>query len=182
MPRRWLFGYGSLIWRPDFEHHEARVARVDGWVRRFWQGSHDHRGIPDAPGRVATLVRDPGGCVEGIAFRVDDDATLFERLDHREKNGYEMRTLVLHFRDGRTAPGSTYIAPHGNHAFLGPAPFEAMAAQIAGSVGPSGTNPDYVFRLATALRGHGIDDPHVFELERRVRDAGARLALSIEEC
>ena len=169
MSDRWLFGYGSLIWRPDFPHHEARVARVDGWVRRFWQGSHDHRGVPDAPGRVVTLVPAAGGCVEGMAFRMDDDAGVFERLDHREKNGYGLTDVTLRFRDGRAAEGSVYIAPRDNHAFLGPAAPEAMAAQIARCAGPSGTNLDYVLRLAEALRAHGIDDPHVFDLEHRVR-------------
>ena len=171
MSDRWLFGYGSLIWRPDFPHHEARVAQVDGWVRRFWQGSHDHRGLPDAPGRVVTLVPEPEGCVEGVAFRVDeeDDAGIFERLDHREKNGYGLTDIVLRFRDGHTTEGSVYIAPKDNHAFLGPASLEAMAAQIGPSVGPSGTNRDYVLRLAEALREHDIDDPHVFELERLLR-------------
>ena len=171
MASRWLFGYGSIIWRPGFPHHEARVARVDGWVRRFWQGSHDHRGMPEAPGRVVTLVRDRSGHVEGIAYRVDDDAGLFARLDHREKNGYGLTDITLRFRDGSETGGCVYIAPRDNHAFLGPASPEAMAAQIATSAGPSGTNRDYVLRLAQALRGHGIDDPHVFDLELRVRDA-----------
>ena len=169
MSDRWLFGYGSLIWRPDFPHHEARVARVDGWVRRFWQGSHDHRGVPDAPGRVVTLVPEPDGHVEGLAFRMDDDAGIFEHLDHREKNGYGLTPVLLRFRDGRSTEGCVYIAPRDNHAFLGPAPLAAMAAQIARCEGPSGTNVDYVLHLADALRAHGIDDPHVFELEHRVR-------------
>ena len=169
MPDRWLFGYGSLIWRPDFPHHDARVARVDGWVRRFWQGSHDHRGVPDAPGRVVTLVPEPRGHVEGIAFRMDDDAGIFQRLDHREKNGYGLTDVLLRFRDGSATQGCVYIAPRDNHAFLGPAPIRMMVAQIARCAGPSGTNRDYLLRLAEALRGHGIDDAHVFELERHIR-------------
>ena len=112
MSDRWLFGYGSLIWRPGFPHHEARVARVEGWVRRFWQGSHDHRGAPEAPGRVVTLIPEPHGHVEGLAFRMDDDAEIFERLDHREKNGYGLTPVTLRFRDG-SAIGVTSTSRRG---------------------------------------------------------------------
>ena len=114
---------------------------------------------------------EPHGHVEGLAFRMDDDADVFERLDHREKNGYGLTPVTLRFRDGSATGGHVYVAPRDNHAFLGPAPLEAMAAQIARCEGPSGTNVDYVLRLAEALRGHGIDDPHVFEIERSVRGA-----------
>jgi glutathione-specific gamma-glutamylcyclotransferase len=69
----WIFGYGSLIWRPDFDYLERRRTRLHGWQRRFWQGSHDHRGIPERPGRVVTLVRAHDGYCDGMAYRVERD-------------------------------------------------------------------------------------------------------------
>ena len=82
----WLFGYGSLIFKADFPFLERHPASIAGWSRRFWQGSHDHRGTPDAPGRVVTLVEDPGAVCHGRAYRVSSDT--LAHLDHREKNGY----------------------------------------------------------------------------------------------
>ena len=95
----WLFGYGSLLWRPEFPFLEQRPARLYGWVRRFWQGSHDHRGVPEAPGRVVTLIADAAGYTDGLAFRLPADgrAQLLAALDHREKNGYERRVAPVHF-------------------------------------------------------------------------------------
>jgi cation transport regulator ChaC len=177
-----VFGYGSLIWRPDFPFAQRRRAGVVGWSRRFWQGSHDHRGVPDAPGRVVTLVPEPGTRCDGVAYLIEH--SVFDHLDHREKNGYERHDVMLHFgaekahgsaarscgRGGAArGRGVVYIAPVGNHAYLGPAPMAAIAAQIARSRGPSGTNVDYVYRLAAALRELDADDPHVFELETLVR-------------
>jgi len=167
-----VFGYGSLIWRPDIPFLESRVARVCGWKRRFWQGSHDHRGVPHAPGRVATLVPDADACCEGVAYFVDGVQLqkTWADLDHREKNGYRREAVRLEFRDGTAAEGVLYVAPVGNRAYLGPAPLPEMAAHIAGSAGPSGTNIDYLRRLAGELRRLGIDDAHVFTLERCVED------------
>lgn len=169
---RWLFGYGSLIWRPDFDYLHRRPARVHGWSRRFWQGSHDHRGVPDAPGRVVTLVRDPSGYCDGMAYLVDAavmEAT-FAALDHREKNGYERHAVRLQFAGSEPEEdGLVYIAPVGNFAYLGPAPLPDIARQIRYAEGPSGRNTDYLLELARALRALGAADDHVFELETAVR-------------
>ncbi len=167
----WVFGYGSLIWRPDFVYLERRPARVHGWQRRFWQGSHDHRGRPHHPGRVVTLVPESTGHCDGMAYCLSSEVAhrTFEALDHREKNGYERVEVCLEFSPTEQVEGVMYIAPTDNHAFLGPAPLDDMVAQISTSEGPSGKNIDYLFELADALRALDVDDSHVFELESAVR-------------
>ena len=172
--QHWVFGYGSLIWRADFPHHERRRADIRGWARRFWQGSHDHRGTPDAPGRVVTLVEETDAVCVGAAYRVDE--TVFEHLDHREKNGYERVPVTMRLSAtngaapvGDTVSGVTYIASPGNVAFLGPADIDDMVAQIARSHGPSGSNRDYLFQLAAALNDLGSRDSHVETLIERLR-------------
>jgi cation transport regulator ChaC len=102
-----------------------------------------------------------------MAFRITSDVmtATFATLDHREKNGYERHDVNLQFRDGSAAQGVVYIAARDNFAYLGPAPFEQMVAQIRSSHGPSGANSEYLLELCKALREHQIHDQHVFELE-----------------
>lgn len=166
----WIFGYGSLIWRPDIPFERQQPARIYGWQRRFWQGSHDHRGLPDAPGRVVTLVPEAAAYCDGMAYQVAAEviAEVFETLDHREKNGYQRFDVDLHFGEQPPTPGLVYIAPQDNHAYLGPASTREIATQILTSAGPSGHNVDYLLALADALRSLDADDPHVFELEAEV--------------
>ena len=168
----WIFGYGSLVWRPDFPFAERHHAVIEGWARRFWQGSTDHRGVPGAPGRVVTLVAEPGAHCAGTAYRVDDAVIegVIETLEHREKGGYRREEIEIVLTDGVTSRvgGMFYIATPGNPNYLGPAPLPAIASQVLKSVGPSGHNVEYVTRLAEALRRMNADDPHVFALERLV--------------
>jgi glutathione-specific gamma-glutamylcyclotransferase len=162
----WLFGYGSLIFKADFPYIERRPASIAGWTRRFWQGSHDHRGTETAPGRVVTLVPDPGALCHGMAYLVTPEE--FAHLDHREKNGYLRLATEIVFEDGSSVEGLVYIATHENAAFLGPASALDIARQIAEARGPSGPNRDYLLELAKALRELGKPDPHVFEIERHL--------------
>ena len=115
----WLFGYASLIFKPDFPFLEQRPASIDGWTRRFWQGSHDHRGTPEAPGRVATLVPQAGASCAGMAYLITPE--VFAHLDHREKNGYLRLAIAIHFDDGSSEEGLVYVAADDNAAFLGAA-------------------------------------------------------------
>nr|WP_299240681.1 gamma-glutamylcyclotransferase [uncultured Halomonas sp.] len=173
----WLFGYGSLIWKAGFPYLERRPAYIHGWVRRFWQGSHDHRGTPEAPGRVATLIRQAGAICHGMAYRITPET--LGPLDVREKNGYLRLVTDLHFYDDRDgtgdeeqAEGLVYIATEDNAAFLGDASYHHIAQQIAHAHGPSGPNRDYLLNLAIALRELDVEDPHVFELERLLPPQG----------
>lgn len=164
----WLFGYGSLIYKVDFPWVEREPASIKGWVRRFWQGSHDHRGTPESPGRVVTLVPESGAVCQGMAYRVS--AAVFTQLDHREKNGYLRELVNISFADGFCSQGLVYIASQDNAAFLGAASEQEIAQQIAVSQGPSGHNKDYLFALANALRAMQNEDFHVFTLEKYVKD------------
>ena len=163
----WLFGYGSLIYKTDFPFLHSKPAYIYGWQRRFWQGSHDHRGTPEAPGRVLTLIESAGTRCAGMAYEVTPDT--FEHLDHREKNGYLRIFTPLHWLDesGETE-GVVYLAGADNEAYLGPASDHDIAAHIARSHGPSGPNSDYVLKLAQALRDMGERDEHVFAIEKQL--------------
>jgi cation transport regulator ChaC len=158
-----VFGYGSLIYKVDFPYLEREVASICGWQRRFWQGSHDHRGTPESPGRVVTLIPARGVICKGVAYLVEHP--VFEHLDHREKNGYQRFPVDISLKNrSGTVNGVLYVADRDNPAFLGPAPMQQLASHIAASHGPSGSNRDYVLQLADALRELGDDDPHVREL------------------
>jgi cation transport protein ChaC len=173
MPRvseTWIFGYGSLLWKQDFPFDEAKPAFVYGWERRFWQGSTDHRGEPEAPGRVVTLVRSIGAVCRGVAFRLrhEERDQVLEHLDFRERGGYRRVEADLHVSHARTVPGLIYLADETNPHFLGPACIGTMAAQIRAACGMSGPNVEYVRRLAQSLRELGAHDPHVFTLDERL--------------
>eukprot|EP01121_Diplochlamys_sp_Union-15-3_P004982 TRINITY_DN1520_c0_g1_i2.p1 TRINITY_DN1520_c0_g1~~TRINITY_DN1520_c0_g1_i2.p1 ORF type:complete len:108 (+),score=9.74 TRINITY_DN1520_c0_g1_i2:109-432(+) len=92
----WIFGYGSLVWRPDFPYTDKLPSYIKGWKRRFWQGSTDHRGIPEAPGRVVTLIEKENAITWGIAYRVAPE--------NRDKESY-----LLYLREAILKGLSTYL-------------------------------------------------------------------------
>ena len=164
----WLFGYGSLIYLADFPFLESRPASIRDWSRRFWQGSHDHRGTIDNPGRVVTLIEDENVVCGGLAYLVE--ATVFKQLDEREKNGYMRVSAKMTFDDGTHATGLTYLATAENEAWLGEASELEIARHICAASGPSGSNADYLLDLAISLRELGLYDQHVFDIERHIQN------------
>lgn len=164
-PLTWIFGYGSLVFRPGFPFVRREIAIIEGWSRRFWQGSTDHRGVPGAPGRVVTLVAERDARTTGAAYAVETAAApaIMAALDHREQGGYDRLALPLYdARGGMLAvQAEIYVATPENPNWLGDAPIDVMVAQIQSAVGPSGRNVDYVLTLAQALRELGSHDAHV---------------------
>ena len=164
----WIFGYGSLVWRPDFPFAESLPAFVRGRARRFWQGSTDHRGVPEAPGRVVTLIEDPGSTCWGVAYRVADECRdeVLQTLDHRERGGFDRSDLEVTLRRPSThrVCAITYIASSANPNYLGPAPTSVIADQVRSAHGPSGPNVEYVLCLANSLERLGVEEDPVFDL------------------
>lgn len=158
----WLFGYGSLLYKVDFPYLRSMPAAIQGWSRRLWQGSHDHRGTLEAPGRVLTLIETPGTLCHGVAYRVS--TTVFQHLDEREKNGYLRLEVPLLLADQAPCTGILYLATPDNGAWLGPASEQAIAEQIWQARGPSGQNRDYVWSLARALIKMNALDDHIHQI------------------
>lgn len=175
----WVFGYGSLCWRPGFRFDKAVVGYVRGFSRKFWQGNSTHRGTTSKPGRVATLIEDDKGCVHGVSFAVSGEAAI-PYLQQREctLGGYVTHfTTFYPLGDSSTSSNSqvlrvlVYIATPKNDLWLGDAPPVSIARQIAESRGDSGHNAEYLVRLADFMREHCPQsaDEHLFEIEREMR-------------
>lgn len=158
-----------MLFRPGFAYLERQPAQLDGYARSFSQASPDHRGTPDRPGRVLTLVQRPGSSVGGAVYFVAAPAReLLVELDYRERAGYERVQLAVTTAAG-VIEAVTWIALPGNAYDVGPMSLEALAEHVQVSVGPSGRNDDYVFRLEQALAELGAEDTHVSELAALLR-------------
>ncbi|KAI4964801.1 hypothetical protein ZWY2020_059546 [Hordeum vulgare] len=95
----WVFGYGSLVWNPGFAYDARLVGFVRDYRRVFYQGSTDHRGTPEFPGRTVTLEHQPGSTCWGVAYKISreqDKQTALEYLEVREKQYDEKVYLDLY--------------------------------------------------------------------------------------
>ena len=168
----WVFGYGSLIWNPEFPVAERQIARATGWHRSFCMRSIHHRGTEAAPGLVLALDADPKAHCDGVAFRVmpgQEDATL-QALREREliSSAYLERWLEVTFADGRQVSALVYVIDPDHVQYCGGLPLEEQARIIAHAVGGRGPNSDYLFSTARHLAELGIADADLEWLSARV--------------
>ena len=158
----YVFGYGSLIWRPGFPHAGTHPALLRGFHRRFCLQSRFYRGTAEVPGLVLGLDR--GGACRGLAFRVRaaEAAAVLDYLDARENLNdevvYTRRLLPVRLLDsGRMAMAVTYVANRGHGSYCRPSP-DLAAAAIARGVGTAGANRDYLLNTLAHLAALGVRD------------------------
>ncbi|KAM4690382.1 glutathione-specific gamma-glutamylcyclotransferase 1 [Rhinophrynus dorsalis] len=170
----WIFGYGSLVWKPDFEFTSSKVGFVTGYSRKFWQGDTFHRGSPQMPGRVVTLQEDYEECTWGVAYEVRGDQieSSLQYLNVRESvlGGYITKVVKFYPQDeGEEGAilALVYIATAQNPSYLGPATEDDIAAQIIVSSGRAGHNIEYLLRLADFMHNYcpEAEDKHLFSIE-----------------
>jgi glutathione-specific gamma-glutamylcyclotransferase len=168
--QHWVFGYGSLIWRPGFAWRERRRARLNGRHRAFCIYSVHHRGTYERPGLVLGLA--PGGAVVGAAYRVAEAdwpetyAYLFEREQPTET--YVERMIQVVLDDGRKVEALGFLSDRSHPQWAGELPFETQAQLIAGATGLSGRNIDYLRDLVSHLREDGVCGAFMERLLARV--------------
>lgn len=169
----WVFGYGSLMWRPGFAHVEARRARLFGYRRALCIYSFVHRGTPARPGLVLGLDR--GGSCVGMAFRVAadsrDEVMAYLRAREQVTGVYLERRLPLRLEGGEKVEAVVYIAD-GNHGqYAGALDAEEAAAVVTGASGQSGPNEAYVQSTIEHLQALGIRDRWLEDVAERITPA-----------
>ena len=166
----WIFGYGSLIWRPDFDFEERRPARVHGWHRALKMWSRINRGTPERPGLVFGLLT--GGCCKGVVFRIARDrgaetlATLWKR--EMATAVYGPRWLTAHTPQGQVR-ALAFTLSRKSPSHTGELPEEEYRAIFELASGIYGTTLDYAHRTLEELRRHDIRDRNLERLLRLIQ-------------
>ncbi len=178
----WVFGYGSLLWRPGFAFTEKVPARVTGLHRSLCIYSFVHRGTPERPGLVLGLDR--GGACRGMAFRVapgDREATV-QYLREREQATSVylevLRNVTLLGQPERRVEALTYVVDRGHAQYAGKLSLDERLHLIRQGHGRSGQNRDYVLATVAELEALGCRDPELHALAERLKAAGGEEAKS----
>lgn len=169
----WVFGYGSLLWNPEFPVAERVGALLSGYHRAFCMRSVHHRGSAEAPGLVLALDETPGASCEGLALRAEpgSEAATLQALRDREliSSAYRECLLPLDLTDGRRITALAYVIQRDHAQYCGGLSLEEQARIIARSHGGRGPNADYLFNTHAHLAALGVEDAEIDWLEDRVR-------------
>jgi cation transport protein ChaC len=171
----WVFGYGSLMWRPGFDFIEKAPAALIGAHRSLCIYSFHHRGTQAHPGLVLGL--DEGGACRGVAFRVaqaNADATLTylrEREQVTDVYVEAMKPVSLLDGSGRELEALCYIVDRGHPQYAGRLSLERQAELVRSASGLSGNNIDYVLNTVSHLEEVGIHDVELMALAQRLTEA-----------
>jgi cation transport protein ChaC len=157
----WVFGYGSLMWRPGFPYRERRHALLRGYHRALCVLSHVHRGTPEQPGLVLGLDR--GGSCHGVAFRVgaEDAQETIAYLRAREQvtGVYLERRVPVQLAGDGTVDALVYVVDRGHAQYAGRMPEPELLRLVQQGRGISGANPEYVRSTHEHLTEMGVIDP-----------------------
>jgi glutathione-specific gamma-glutamylcyclotransferase len=169
----WVFGYASLIWRPEFEAAEHRPARVHGWHRALRMASRVNRGTPQQPGLVFALL--PGGACRGVAYRLrpEQAETVLQRVWAREMvtGVYDPRLLPCHTSHG-TVAALAFTLSRRSPACLPRLDDHALLHILRHARGRYGSTLEYVVETAQALRRSGMPDRGLERVVRLARQHG----------
>jgi cation transport protein ChaC len=167
----WVFGYGSLMWRPGFDHVETQRARLFGYKRTLCIISRHYRGTPERTGLVMGLDR--GGSCVGVAFRVaaEKRADTIAYLRDREliSNAYNERFVPVTLKNGSKVQALTYLVNRQHEQYSGRLTSEEAAARVSGAVGTAGPNEDYVHNTIEHIRALGIRDHWLDSVGKLIR-------------
>lgn len=169
----WVFGYGSLMWRPGFPYEIAVPGVLHGAHRSLCVYSWVHRGTEQRPGLVLGLDR--GGACRGIAFRVagrnreEVIAYLREREQVTAVYLEAERRVRLDGEEGGTVSALTYLVNRDHHQYAGVLSAERQFELVQGAQGQSGPNPEYVLNTAAHLEELKIHDPALSALAKRLK-------------
>jgi len=159
----WVFGYGSLMWSPDFPHAEKKAGRVHGYHRSLCILSSRYRGTPDKPGLVMGLC--PGGSCRGIAFRAPASQAkeVVDTLWKREmiNNVYMPKLVPVSLAGTQRVHALAFIADTKHRQFVDELDVAGRARLVAQGIGQRGRCVDYIRNTLDHMRELGVHDPHL---------------------
>ena len=175
----WVFGYGSLMWRPGFEFEESYIGSLQGYHRALCVYSHVYRGTPENPGLVMGLSE--GGSCQGMVFRVAadrrDEVIAYLRAREQVTSVYLEEFVPVEIAsvtaDGapRMVEAVTYIADTAHEQYAGKLSLEDQVGVVLKSKGEAGPNIDYVLNTVDHLKDIHIEDEALYDLADALRSS-----------